>query len=157
MGVIDGGTGGDRSNTNTSEDRLISFGVNSSTTTPRFLASLSDGRTVIQDDRQDERHAWARLQEWLKLNPDISITNLRLQKSGLPDISLPSNQSGYFFGYKQAGVWGGPQHNYVGIGYYDGNEVHITWYRQPNFDHSFNETRDAKKAGHLLTRRRSGR
>ena len=137
----------------TKNDQTVAFAVGSSTPRIRFLASLSDGRTVIQDDRPKTRHAWGRLGEWLKANPEICITELRLQ--GQPgsniEIKMPSNQLGYFLGFKHQVVWpGASQHTYLGVGYYDGSNVHIVWHRQPRLDHSYTETRSASAAGFFL-------
>lgn len=134
----------------TTNDELVSFVVVAETPKTKFLASLSDGRTVIQDERPKERHAWARLAKWLSLNPGISITELRLHGPRGVDIKMPPNQKGYFVGQKKSAVWGGPQFTYVGVGYYDGQKVVVSWYRQPKFDHSFTEERDASTAGFFL-------
>lgn len=134
----------------TVNDQTLAFSVNNKTPTVRFLASLSDGRTVIQDDRPKERHAWVRLSAWIKSNPTISITGLRLQGPKGIDIKMPKDQSGYFFGMKQQVVWGSGQQNHVGIGYYDGQDISISWYRQPDFDNSFAENRTVAKAGFFL-------
>lgn len=136
----------------TINDSTLAFGVTNLTPNIRFLASLSDGRTVIQDDRSGpgQRHAWARLEKWLKNNPSMSITEIRLQGPKNIDIKMPPNQKGYFFGKKQLAVWGGSQDNYIGVGYYDGQKVNISWHRQPLFDHSFVEERTVEKAGFFL-------
>lgn len=134
----------------TINDSLLAFDVQKDTPSIRFLASLSDGRTVIQDDRPQQKHAWVRLQEWLKNNPSVSITEIRLQGPKNIDIKMPSNQMGYFFGKLVNAVWGGPQSDYVGIGYYDGQKVNVCWYRQPSFDHSFAEEKTVAKAGFFL-------
>lgn len=134
----------------TVNDNTLAFGVTPATPIVRFVASLSDGRTVIQDDRITERHAWARLAEWLKANPDISISSVRIQGKNGIDIKMPPNQKGYFFGQKQHAVWGGSQYNYIGIGYYDGQKINVVWYRRPKFDHSFTEERTVANAGFFL-------
>jgi len=134
----------------TKNDSTLAFSVTSQTPTVKFLASLSDGRTVIQDDCCGKRHAWARLDQWLKVNPGVSITGVRLQGPKGVDIKMPSSQKGYFFGHKQHAVWGGSQSNYVGIGYYDGQKINVCWYRQPNFDHTFTEERTVANAGFFL-------
>ena len=136
----------------TVNDSALAFIVTDQTPRVRFLASLSDGRTVIQDDRPKQRHAWVRLTKWLKANTDISITEVRLQGQKGVDIKMPPNQKGYFFGLKQYAVWGGPQHNYIGMGYYDGQTVNVCWYRQPNFDHTSTEERTVSNAGFFLIR-----
>jgi len=135
---------------NTQKDSLISFTVAEKTPKIRFLASLSDGRTVIQDNRPKARHAWVRLSEWLKINKNISITGLRLQAPRNINISMPPNQKGYFFGYKKHAVWNGPQFEYIGIGYHDSSVVNIVWHRKPRFDHTITEDRKPHEAGFFL-------
>lgn len=134
----------------TINDKTIAFGVTDRTPVIKFLASLSDGRTVIEDVRPNERHAWTRLSDWIKNNKDVYITEVRLQGPNGVDIKMPPNQKGYFFGQKQTAVWGGSQSNYIGIGYYDGYKVNVSWYRQPKFDHSFSEDRTVVNAGFFL-------
>ena len=134
----------------TMNDSMLAFGVEDNTPKVRFLASLSDGRTVIQDDRPGEEHAWVRLSKWLKNNLSVSITEVRLQGPKGVDIKMPPNQIGYFFGKTQNIVWGGPQYGYIGLGYYDGQKVNISWHRQPLFNHSFSEERSVAKAGFFL-------
>ena len=139
--------------TETVNDQTFAFEVTKKTPVVRFLASLSDGRTVVQDDRKgDAGHAWVRLTGWLKANPRISITEIRLQGPNGVDIKMPPNQKGYFFGNKQSGVWKGPQYNYCGVGYYDGQKVNVSWYKQPKFDHAFTEEKTVAEAGFLLIR-----
>lgn len=134
----------------TINDPTISFCVTKNTPAVRFIASLSDGRTVIQDDRTSQRNAWVRLSKWLKVNMGISITGIRLQGPDGMEIKTPPNKSGYFFGYKTTAVWGISQQNYTGIGYYDGNKVHIVWYQQPKFEKAFTEEKTVAQAGFFL-------
>lgn len=136
----------------TINDKELAFCATPYTPKIRFLASLSDGRTVIQDERANERHAWARLTNWLKCNPTIKITELRLQAPNGVNIAMPCNKPGYFFGQKRHSVWRGPQSNYLGIGYYDGDKVLVVWHKQPNFDHAFTEERTVENAGFFLIR-----
>ena len=133
-------------------DKDLAFDVTKETPPVRFIASLSDGRTVIQDDRSGQKHAWGRLAKWMKNNTSISISNIRLQGPNGFNVAMPSNQNGYFFGKKQIAVWGSGQANYVGVGYYDGQIVNVVWYKQPNFDHTATEERTAAKAGFFLIR-----
>jgi len=136
----------------TINDHLLAFGVTQQTPVVRFLASLSDGRTVIQNDIPSTRSAWIRLTEWLEANPSISITGLRLQGPKGIDLPMPPNQKGYFFGYKREAIWRGPQAESIGIGYYDGNVVTVAWYQQPLFDTAKTEERTVAKAGFFLIR-----
>lgn len=136
----------------TINDSILAFEVTSMTPAIRFIASLSDGRTVIQDDRPNKNNTWFRLAKWLKSNPEISITVIRLQGPNGVDMKTPPNQKGYFYGKKKHAVWGGPQNDYFGIGYYDGQKIDVAWYRQPNFDHSFTEERTVTNAGFFLIR-----
>lgn len=138
---------------NTINDSTLAFYVVQETPAVRFLASLSDGRTVIQDNREGQANSWVRLAAWLKVNSDVSITGIRLQGPNGIDIKTPSNQQGYFFGYKQNAVWGSAlQGSYVGIGYFDGQKVNVSWHRQPLFDYSFTEDRTIANAGFFLIR-----
>jgi len=129
----------------------VSFCVTKNTPSIKFLASLSDGRTVIQDDIPNIKSAWIRLQDFLKANPDLKITCLRLQGPNNQMVDMPSNQRGYFFGNKvqKAFPFGG-QIDSIGVGYYDGNNVHVRWYNTSNFKNLFNEQRTKAKAGFLL-------
>lgn len=136
----------------TTGDTTLAFNITPETPTIRFLASLSDGRTVIQDDRSSDkdRHAWIRLSMWLKENPGILITELRLQGPKGFEAKMPSNQKGYFFSNKLQAVWKGPQSNSVGIGYYDGYKVNVCWYKKPMLDSLFSEEKTVAEAGFFL-------
>lgn len=136
----------------TIKDSTLAFSVTPQTPVTRFLVSLSDGRTVIQNDLPGKESAWVRLTVWLKANPNISISGMRLQGPNGVDIPMPPNQKGYFWGNRQCAVWAGPQYNYTGIGYYDGQKVTVSWHRQPKFDNSFTEERTVAKAGFFLIR-----
>jgi hypothetical protein len=128
----------------------VAFSVNEHTPDIRFLASLSDSTTVIQDSPPGEQHAWVRLQQYLKDNPGLTITGLRLQHPSRDEVVMPSGQEGYFFGNKLFKVFQGGQSDYVGIGYYDSAIVSISWYRIPHFDHCRTEERSLAKAGFFL-------
>lgn len=59
----------------------------------RWIASLSNGETVFEDEIKGQLPAWERLAQYIR-QQKISITNLRLQVAG-QEISLPSKQEGY--------------------------------------------------------------
>ena len=128
----------------------LPFTVTAETPDVRFLASLSDGRTVIQGGGTGNAHTWSLLAKFLQENPDIKITCLRLQAPGKDEIVMPSNQAGYYFGRKHIRVFQGGSANYIGIGYYDGNKVMMQWHRTPLFDHCIVEEVDPVVAGFFL-------
>lgn len=59
----------------------------------RWIASLSNGETIYEDERRGLEPTWVRLRSYCTQN-DLSITNLRLQIAGT-EIKLPSGQQGY--------------------------------------------------------------
>lgn len=128
----------------------VAFEVNVNTPDVRFLASLSDGRTVVEDVVEGERHAWIRLSRFMKENPTLSITGLKLQRPNGPEIIMPSNQEGYFIGKKQRKVFPGGEAEYLGIGFYDGSVVSCSFHKLPNFDHQITEDKTKAKAGFML-------
>lgn len=132
-------------------DETLAFEITKDTPSVRFIASLSDGRTVIQDDIHGQRAAWLRLTSFIKSNPHIKITCLRLQAPGNIDIAMPSNQKGYFFGNQLRAVYPpGTQVQHVGIGYYDGSKIAIRWFNTTRFQQTFTEDREKDKAGFFL-------
>ena len=128
----------------------VAFEVNENTPDIRFLASLSDGRTVVEDEVEGERHAWVRLSRFMKENPTLSITGLKLQRPNGPEIIMPSNQQGYFIGKKQRKVFPGGEAAYLGIGFYDGLVVSCSFHKLPNFDHQITEDKSKVNAGFML-------
>ena len=132
------------------KEHLVAFNVTRDTPPVRWLASLSDGRTVIQDDRNEGPAAWHRLREFLAADPGIAITGLRLQGVKGKELTVLSRQQGCFFGFKGQAIVGGPQQHYVGVGYYDGHTVIINWLALPHFNHQFSEQRSREKAGFML-------
>jgi len=128
----------------------VAFETKTNTPTIRFLASLSDGRTVIQDDVAGKQHAWIRLQKFLANNSDLKITGLRLQGPGGKEFVMPANQQGYFFGKKARKVFPGGEADYVGLGYYDGHTVSVCYHKLPKLDHQFTEDKTKAQAGFML-------
>lgn len=135
----------------------VAFHVNENTPKIRFLASLSDGRTVIEDHIPDQRSAWIRLKEFLKNNKDIKITCLRLQfpnfhkPQEVKEITMPANQKGYCFGKKKQVVFPfGGHMEFTCIGYFDGEKAYIQWFNNQNYAETHNEERSKEKAGFFL-------
>lgn len=131
-------------------DNTIAFECNKYTPDIRFLASLSDGRTVIQDDVPGKEAAWKRLAKFIRANREIAITCLRLQSPRADDVTMPSNQKGYMFGNRHRKVFPGGEQAFIGIGYYDGVEVHERWFETPSFRPADTGTRTKAKAGFFL-------
>lgn len=131
-------------------EQCVAFEINENTPQIRFLASLSDGRTVIQDNIPGVRSAWLRLADFLKDNPELHITCVRLQAPGGHDIAMPSGQKGYCYGNKQHRVFPGGQSTYMGVGYYDGNKVAFRWFNIKNFGSNFAEEVTKERAGFFL-------
>ena len=59
-------------------EQYLAFSVDSTVPPCRWIASLSDGRTVFENFVPEVRLAWMRLKAYLQ-DMDISITRLRLQ------------------------------------------------------------------------------
>lgn len=59
----------------------------------RWIASLSNGETIFEDEIKGQLPAWERLARYVKEHK-LAITNLRLQVAG-QEISLPPKQEGY--------------------------------------------------------------
>lgn len=135
---------------------MIAFEINGNTPNIRFLASLSDGRTVIQDNIPGVKSAWVRLKDFLDENPSIKITCVRLQAPGGHDIAMPNGQKGYCFGNRQHRVYPGGQSTYVGIGYYDGKMAAFRWFNINDFSSNFAEEKTKEKAGFFLIENNEG-
>jgi hypothetical protein len=129
---------------------LVSFAAGQYTPDVKYIASLSDGTTVLQDERPSDIASWSRLGLYLSANPGLKITGLKLV-CGTTEFVMPANQAGYFFGNKAMAVFpSGGQAQFRGVGYYDGSKVTITWGSMPDLRFSRAEERDKEKAGFFL-------
>ncbi len=134
-----------------SSEGLVAFSVTEQTPAVRFLASLSDGRTVIEDTRPGQMHAWHRLKAYLNANPDLAITCLRIQGPGGVDRAMPGNQKGYVFGYYGGAVPNCPiQLLRIGIGYYDGTGCTIHWLRAGDLNEDCVQQQTVEECGFKL-------
>jgi len=59
----------------------------------RWIASLSNGETIFEDQLKGTLGAWKRLGAYVKENK-LAITNMRLRIGGR-QVELPSHQEGY--------------------------------------------------------------
>lgn len=130
-------------------DELVAFNVGPNTPEIRFLASLSDGRTVIQDDRPGEPHAWHRLKSFVE-KTGLKITCLRIQGPNGRQISTPGNQLGYVFGRKMIAVYPAGQTDSVGVGFWDGEVGTVIWAALPDLLQTTAEQQDRDKLGFKL-------
>jgi hypothetical protein len=105
----------------------------------RWLADLSDGRTVLQDDGRpglEPYQAWLRLKEFCR-QTGISVVNLRLQFRSHIEAPLPDNAPAYFFSHKAGALMssGEPTHTdlFYLIGYLipEKEAVYIEHYLAP--------------------------
>ncbi len=132
---------------------LVEFEVVKKTPRICFLVSLSNGETMIQDNRgEGHLHAWNRLKAFLSHNPELKITGLRLQNRKTNKIiEMPSGQDGYFFGQKVQMMYPpGHQVHTLGIGFYDGKEAHVSWVELPRLKRLKTETRSKGECGFSL-------
>ncbi len=108
---------------------LISFALSENPEPFYFVIKLSNGENVFQDKRDGFQHAWLRLKDFLKANPEIKIVGMDLVKLNGKTFKAPDNQSGYIFGFKQIKTFLGPKTelNAVCYGYYDGEFCYMTW------------------------------
>lgn len=134
----------------------VAFEVNQYTPRIRFLASLSDGRTIIQDDIPGELPAWRRLKDFIT-ETKLKITCLRLQSPNIHkpgdiiEVVMPANQMGYCFGKKRQAVFPmGGQAEFIGIGFYNGETANLQWFNVNNFNDRHSDTRSKEKAGFFL-------
>lgn len=75
--------------------------VNEKTPKNRIIVSLSNGKTVFEDNTYGELHFWRRLQEYIR-HTDIKITKVRYQ-IGRYMIDIPDHAKYYFFIKRQYG------------------------------------------------------
>ncbi len=124
-------------------------------TTPwtRYVASLSDGTTVYQDEIPNLERSWQRLRKYIKLH-NLKITNLELRREKKA-ITIPGeNHRGYCYGNKGTAVaYTGVTDISQCVGWLDKNDMcHLIWVKLPKFIETIKEVRSAKKAGFFLIR-----
>lgn len=104
----------------------------------RWIANLSDGSVVFEDNRPGQPSAWHRLATYLK-EKNLLITGLRLQAYGKTINALPYRDkqgqpqiAGYWHAKRHTAIlpvtYGSfTQHQDHGIGYILNNNIHIVW------------------------------
>ena len=102
---------------------ILSRNVNKFVPKSRWIASLSNGETIFEDNRDNEEPAWERLKKYVEEN-DLSITNLRAQFESGRSVPLPAGQEGYIQ-KKKAWLTTGSAGVMLCIGYVQGNRAGI--------------------------------
>ncbi len=96
----------------------------------RWIASLSDGRTVFQDVPPHVTSAWRRLQQFVN-QEGVTLTGLRLQAFGQEVTTPPRHEvDGYWQVSRQQAAVGSEKNIQVlsrGVGYIKDGMIHITW------------------------------
>ena len=121
---------------------IVSFSVTENTPNLCFLVSLSDGSTIVEDERPGEKRPWQRVCEYVK-SKGLHITELRVhdRKKNITKTT-PPNQSGYFYSGKCMAVFPpGISLDFVGLGYLESGKVHIVWRQKDDL----NKTRKQAK------------
>lgn len=75
------------------KDYMLSKKVDATVPKERWVASLSNGETIYEDEKPGEIPAWERLGYYCADN-ELSITNLRLHIAGT-EVKLPGKRQGY--------------------------------------------------------------
>ena len=89
--------------------------VSSNVPENRFIASISNGKTIFEDIIVGEKSAWMRLKDYCKTN-SVKITNLRMQVDGTT-YHLPSKAAGYSHLAFKSFDSNGREEDKKGIGY----------------------------------------
>ncbi len=90
------------------KDYQLSKSVGPNVPKDRWVASLSNGETIFEDEIKNEIPAWERLTSYCEDN-DLHITNLRLHIANT-EVKLPAGQEGYLqkkVAWTLSGVVGG--------------------------------------------------
>lgn len=94
-----------------------------------WIASLSDGRTVLETEPvPGEMTSWQKLLDFVR-NSNVSITALRLQRGPLLFHTINNKKAdGYFQAYEvQKILFSGKERLLQGIGAIIDEQVYITW------------------------------
>lgn len=88
----------------------------------KWIASLSNGETIFEDNIPGEISSWNRLRDYVKEN-NLSITRLRLQLGAL-EVTVPPSKQGYLQKKKMIST-GGYSKLLRGIGYVEDGKALI--------------------------------
>lgn len=109
-----------------------------------WIATLSDGRKVYQDDdrpEHTERRAWVRLQEFCKKN-NLYVVSMTVKFRSHQEDTKKSSE-GYFFRKGILGSFGSDKSiRFYLTGPIIGNKIHVTKWRVPEIIIEEEEIRD---------------
>ena len=111
---------------------------------PMWIAELSNGETIYQDDGRPNavpESAWARLKIYCE-NKGLHVTNLKIKnRSNAKDV--PANKDGYFFcKCASAFMFGGETlHSFI-VGYLDNGRLFVRKWSMPEMTLERVEERD---------------
>lgn len=88
----------------------------------RWIASLSNGETIFEDNRKDVPPAWQRLGDYCREN-ELAITKLRVQLGPL-EVEMPANARAYIQKKKMIATWAWSKKQW-GVGHVDGEDALI--------------------------------
>src|SRR5688572_11727604 len=106
----------------------------------KWIASLSNGETIFQDNTPGIESSWSRLKTYVQTNK-LQLTNLRLQAYGRHIQLIPFKAAdgspqldGYWFSNKISRLFGfsgfDAESKEIGIGYVISGRIMITWVRE---------------------------
>jgi hypothetical protein len=111
-----------------------------------WIAKLSDGRTVYQDDDRpdyEERNAWLRLKKFCEEN-NLFVTQVKIQFRDHIEV-LPESNEGYFFRYGAFGCLKSKKsYSRFIVGPVKNNQVEVQVWRIPEIilENEYSETRN---------------
>lgn len=123
---------------------------------PRWLAYLSNGERIIQDDNRPgvtPASAWLRLRDYCR-QKHLHVVELKLQFRSHYESPLPAHAEGYYFSNKAGAVWGSKEteHFFI-IGALVGNQVFAQHWKIPELVLVQEEIRTVEDSDERLLRR----
>jgi len=114
-----------------------------------FELHMSDGSVIYEDNQP---RCWAVICDFIKNNKNLKVTKLTLKKDSQNIIlNTPENQLGYFYGKKiLRDMIQNKTDEFIGMGYYDGDNVFVKWFNILDFSKCVNEIRTKQNAGFFL-------
>lgn len=119
---------------------------------PRWIAHLSNGERVYQDDGRPEMEppqAWLRLKDYCRQNK-VDVVNLTLQFRSHHEAPLPANAKGYYFINKIVKVQLMPCIEFLLIGYVIDGKIKVQHWKIPELICFGEDEREITKAGESL-------